>query len=53
VTDQDNIPLQLKTDWTIGLKFEFLVDAKEDESIKILQEIRDLVKYVTIHKFIK
>ena len=53
VTDQNNNKLPLKYDWTIALKFEYLEVETQDELLTTLQEIRDLLKFVTLHKFIK
>jgi hypothetical protein len=52
ITDQYSNPVPIKYDYTIALKFEFIETEIHDETLNTLKEIRDLLKYVTLHKFI-
>ena len=45
VTDQDGNPLPLTRDWSITFKFNYINNVQQNEDLKCLQEIRDLVKY--------
>jgi hypothetical protein len=49
VTDQSNNLIDLKYDYTVGLKIEYCNLEDDDETLKTLQEIRDLLKYSVLH----
>ena len=57
ITDQNNKLIPLNIDWTISFKFvyEDVVTEQEnaDHNIKLLEEIRDLIKYVVVSKHIQ
>ena len=57
ITDQNNKPIPLNIDWTMSIKFiyEDVVTEQEnsDHNIKLLEEIRDLIKYVVVSKHIQ
>ena len=54
ITDQNNNPIPLNIDWTMSIKFiyEDVVTEQENaiDNIKLLQEIRDLMKYMVMTK---
>jgi len=52
ITDQYSNPIPFRYDYTIALKFEFIETKLQDDTLKTLQEIRDLLKYITLHKFL-
>jgi hypothetical protein len=49
VTDQLNRPLDIHHDWTIALKFEFIEQDVVDQTVELLKEIRDSLKYIALH----
>ncbi len=53
ITDQNSVAIPLKWDYTIGLKFEYIENRATDESLETLQEIRNLIKYLTLDKISK
>jgi hypothetical protein len=45
VTDQDGNPLPLTRDWSITFKFNYINNVQQEEELKCMHEIRDLIKY--------
>jgi len=52
ITDQNGNSIPLRHDYTIALKFEYISPQEQDESLETMQEIRDLLKYITLHKYL-
>jgi len=52
ITDENGNLLPFKIDYTLALKFEYLKPKEEDYVLNTLQEIRDLLQYTTLDKFL-
>jgi hypothetical protein len=52
ITDQNGTSVPLRYDFVIALKIEYMMVEEVDESLEVLMEIRNLLKYVTLDKFL-
>jgi hypothetical protein len=48
VTDEYNNPVDLKYDWTLALKVEYIEIDAMDEQTKCLMEIKDAIKFMAL-----
>ena len=49
LTDQNNNPINLYYDWVLALKIEYIEQNESDQIISLLSDIRDSIRFITLH----